>query len=340
MKQAMLVDEKRIEVREVPEPVPGPGDVLIQVKRSGICGSDLHTYKGENPLLKPPLVMGHEFSGIVADVGKGVEERKVGDRVAIYPLVQCGACSYCEEGKPALCPDLRFMGGLGLNGGHTEYLVVPEEKVVPIPDRMSLEEGALIEPTAVALHATDLAVLKPGERTLVIGAGTIGILHAQVARWFKAGEIIVASRSEHKLKLARELGADSTINVSEEDPVEWLSKTCGPQSVNCVFDYVANQESLDLAMQVVRSSGTIVVIGLAVEKTTISLFDLLLREIRLIGSSCYSIMEFHRVIQAWKENLLKLEPLVCGKYPLEKADEAFQEAAFGESKPTKMMFTM
>ncbi len=339
MKQAVLVDERRVEVREVPEPVPGPGDVLVQVKRSGICGSDLHTYKGEFPLLKPPLVMGHEFSGIVVDVGEGVEERRVGDRVAVFPIVQCGVCSYCQEGKPALCPDLRFLGGV-LDGGHAEYVVASEEKAITIPDQMSLEEAALIEPTAVALHASDLAVLKPGDRTLIIGAGTIGILHAQVARWFKAGEIMVASRSEHKLKLARELGADSTVNVDEEDPVEWVGRTCGPRSVHCVFDYVASQKSLDLAMQVVRPSGTIVEIGLALDETTISLFDMLRYEIRLMGSSCYSIMEFHRVIQAWKEGHLKLEPLVCGKYPLEKAPEAFQEAIFGESKPIKLMFTM
>ena len=119
-----------------------------------------------------------------------------------------------------------------------------------------------------------------------------------------------------------------------------LSRTCGPRSVNCVFDYVASQESLDLAMQVVRPSGTIVEIGLALEDATISLYDMLRYEIRVMGSSCYSIMEFHRAIQAWKEGLLKLEPVVCGKYPLEKAPEAFQEALFGESKPVKLMFTM
>ena len=102
MKQAVLVDHNRMELREVPDPVPGPGDVLVQVKRSGICGSDLHTYKGEFPLLQPPLVMGHEFSGIVVDVGEGVEERRVGERVAVFPIVQCGACSFCQENKPAL----------------------------------------------------------------------------------------------------------------------------------------------------------------------------------------------------------------------------------------------
>jgi L-iditol 2-dehydrogenase len=339
MKQAVLVDHNRMEVREVEDPAPGPGKVLVQVKESGICGSDLHTYKGQFPLLQPPLVMGHEFSGIVVDVGEGVEERRVGERVAVFPIVQCGACSFCQGNKPALCPDLKFLGG-ALDGGHAEYVVASEEKAIAIPDEMSLEEAALIEPTAVALHASDLAVMKPGERVLIIGAGTIGILHAQVARWFKAGEIIVASRSEHKLAMARELGADSTINVGKEDPVEWLNRTCGPRSVRSVFDYAASQDSLDLAMQVVRPSGSIVEIGLALEDATISLYDVLRYEIRVMGSSCYSIMEFHRVIQAWKEGLLNLKPVVCGKYPLEKAPEAFQEAISGESKPVKLMFTM
>ena len=306
MKQAVLVDHGRVEVREVPEPVPGRGEVLVQIKSSGICGSDVHTYKGEIPLPKPPFTMGHEFAGIIADVGEDVRERKVGDRVAVYPILECGACSYCELGRPALCGDLRIIGGAGASGGHAEYLAIPQEKAVPIPDGMSYEEAALIEPTAVAFHATDQAVLKPGESVLILGAGTIGIIHAQVARLRNAGQIVVASRSKHKLELAEELGADAAINTIEEDPIARLGELCGPRSIHCVFDYVANQESVDLAMEVARSAGTIVQIGFSAEPVKLSLFDLMRREIRMIGSSCHSISEFHRAIQAWKEGLLRL----------------------------------
>ena len=221
MKALLLTKYKQLELAEIPQPEIGPDDVLIQVRACGICGSDIHGWDGSSGRRIPPLVMGHEASGIVAAVGRGTTEFSEGDRVTFDSMVSCGNCWYCRLGNANLCENRMVLGvSCGTYrryGAFAEYISVPERIVYRIPDSLPFEHAAMIEAVSVAVHAANRTPVTLGDTAVVVGSGMIGLLVVQAIRLAGCGRVIATDVNEHRLEVARSLGADVTINAAEED---------------------------------------------------------------------------------------------------------------------------
>jgi len=230
-----------IDVFDVKKPKPGSNEVLIEVRATGICGTDLHFYhwddfaKKRNPGF--PKVLGHEFGGIVVKVGEGVKTLKVGDRVAGEPHIPCGNCYYCKVGKAHICENLKIYGVDTLCGSFTKYTILPESTAVKIPEDIDFETAALFEPFGVALHAIDEANIRPGDVVVVLGCGPIGLYIQQLAKLSGASKVIGVEVSKYRLELAMKIGvADELIDASSTDPVKQILKITNGRGANVVIE--------------------------------------------------------------------------------------------------------
>ncbi|RLE79903.1 MAG: alcohol dehydrogenase, partial [Thermoprotei archaeon] len=242
MKAAVLKGPYDINVTDTERPEIGDDQVLIRVKRCGICGSDIHAYKGKHPDFIIPIIPGHEFSGVIEEVGSSVKRVKEGDRVVVEPLKVCGKCYYCRRGAYNKCTNLKVLGAQ-VNGAFAEYIAVDERWVYRLPDNVSFEEGAMVEPLAVAVHAVKRAN-HIGNNVLVLGSGTIGLLLAQVLKIYGASEVIVTDIKDWKLNLAKEFGA-ITVNPLKDDLKEAIDRVTGGIGVDSSFEAVGNEETLN-----------------------------------------------------------------------------------------------
>ena len=242
MRQAVLVAPHEFRIREVDIPSPGPGDVVIAVQAAGICGSDLHTYHGENPVITLPKVMGHELSGTIVACGPGVS-LPAGQVVAIEPDVPCGQCDYCRVGLTHYCTDMRFVGSLRYDGAFADYVLAPAATAFPLPAGLSAVEGAMAEPCAVAVHALRKIADVPNTSVLVLGCGTIGLLIAQTAKAYGAARLAITDVLERKLQTARALGINCTINPSRDNLADRVREQFGPTGPDVTFDCVGLRES-------------------------------------------------------------------------------------------------
>jgi len=324
MRRAMLVEPEQFVLQEVPIPEPGPAEVILEVERVGICGSDVHIYHGLSPRTRPPLVLGHEFSGTIHSVGTGVRGFKVSDRVAAEPLIECGRCTYCRSGRYNLCPELYTIGSrLDHDGAYADYVRVPERKLIALPDNMSFAEGAMVELVACAVHAQDVAHIASGHAALVIGAGPLGILVAQTAKMAGADVVAVADVVPGRLALARQLGADNTVNVAETDLVSWAKKTYGESGFHRVFDTASVPETFRQALQVVRRGGRVINMGVATQTVEWQPNLLLLKEIELTGMNMYTRPNFEEAVEAMNSGRIRVGPLITASYPLVQIDKAY-----------------
>ena len=213
MKQAVMVEPGKIEFRQVEKPTIQDGEILMQTKRIGVCGSDIHVFHGKHPYTSYPVVQGHEVGGVVAEVGQGVEGIAVGDKVTFTPQVVCGECYPCQHGMYHVCEKLKVMG-FQTGGAGQEYFVLPEWNVFKLPDDMTLEHAAMIEPVSVAVHAVRRGGDVTGKKVLVLGAGTIGNLVAQVAKAFGAQAVMITDVSDYKLNKAAACHIDFPVNTA------------------------------------------------------------------------------------------------------------------------------
>jgi len=289
------VRDVRIEERE---PLPlGPADVRIAVALCGICGSDLHEYaSGPHgiPVGEPhpvsgrtaPLIIGHEFCGTVTEVGAAVTTVLPGQRVTVEPAYRCGHCAGCRRGEYNLCESMGFAGLMG-DGGMATEAVVPGYMVHPVPDAVSFEQAAVLEPAAVAFHALRRSGLKAGERCVVIGAGPIGLLIVQLAKLAGAQTVIVSDTSEARLELAAKVGADVVVNPVRQDLATAAAEATGGAGADLSFEAVGLQPALDDAFRVLRKGGRLVLVGLFVDNPTIDAFEMVNREIDIVSSVGY-----------------------------------------------------
>src|ERR1700678_4317848 len=264
MKALLLSEYSKLEVADLPKPAVAPGEVLVEVAACGICGSDVHGYDGSSGRRIPPLVMGHEAAGIVAEVGEGVTRFAIGDRVTFDSTVYCGACDYCLSGQINLCDNRQVVGvstpDFRRAGAFAEFVTVPERIVYRLPGELSFAEAAMLEAVSVALHAVAVSNLKGGETALVIGAGMIGLLTLQAARAAGVARILVADVDASRLKLAQESGADATILASGSAMVEEVQRQTNGRGVDLVLDAVGRDETVSAAIDAVRKGGTVTLI--------------------------------------------------------------------------------
>jgi L-iditol 2-dehydrogenase len=326
MKALLLSEYKRLAVADMPEPVPGPGDVLVQVAACGICGSDVHGYDGSSGRRIPPVVMGHEAAGVVAGVGSGVRGFAKGDRVTFDSTVYCGVCDFCRRGEMNLC-DNRQVVGVSCNefkraGAFAEYVTVPERIVYALPAELKFAEAAMLEAVSVALHAVSVSEVRGGETALVIGAGMIGLLVLQAARAAGCSRIFVADVDATRLKLAKDLGADETVLASGDDLMRDVSRLTGERGVDLVLEAVGRDETVNAAIDCVRKGGTVTLVGNIAPKVSLPLQRVVTRQIRLQGS-CASAGEYPQAMELIANGKIKVEPLITAVAPLSDGPEWF-----------------
>lgn len=333
MKAAVFDGPEQISIQDLPDPVAGPDDIVVQVSECGICGSDLHSYL-EGAFIAPGQVMGHEFSGPVTQVGANVQGIAVGDRVTAVPLSTCGRCPRCLEGATHLCETgLAASVAYGLPGAFAEYVRVPDAvlggNVHLIPDNVSYAAAALVEPLAVGLHAAKSAAPLPTDTCVVIGLGSIGLNCVQMLKACGAGRVIGIDISPARLDLARQLGADITINGKEQDALATVQEITGigAYGVGARADIVIEASGVPAlladAISMTRAGGKLRIAALYEGAVPIDANQIVQKEMSVAGTFAYR-GEFGQVLQLLSEGRVTAEPLISHTFPLEQAAEAFR----------------
>lgn len=268
MKALVLHGVRDLRVDDVPEPEAGPGEVKIRVEAVGVCGSDVHYYthgRIGDQVVREPQIIGHEGAGEIVAIGDGVEGLTVGQRVAIEPARPCGQCEWCRTGKPNVCPNVKFCSTPPIDGLMCEFAVVEAHQCIPIPDALSWDEAAMLEPLQVSIHAANLVGTVPGETVAVVGAGCIGLGCMEVARAGGAGYSLITDKLAYRLDLAKELGADDTVNVTDEDPVEAVQRLTDGRGADLVFECTNRCEGAPQAYDLAAIGGRVCLVGIPEE---------------------------------------------------------------------------
>jgi L-iditol 2-dehydrogenase len=326
--------EGNIELRDVPEPRVGKGEVKVKVDTAGICGSDLHILHGDIEIpMKVPFVIGHEFSGVVVETGEGVTQCKIGDRVtAENSRDVCGHCIYCRTGNYNLCSK-RLATGYAFDGAFTDYCVVPEERVHILPDNVDFLTGALSDPSACAYHAVqELTRICASDRVFITGPGPMGLFSLQYAKANGAQVIVTGKdKDEGRLELAAELGADLTINVDCENPKEKIERYFNDDCVDVALECSGKEAGARLALELLRKQGKYTQIGIFGSPVNIDMDTILYKEIRIIGSFSQKYTAWKEAIRLTSLNKIKARPLITHILPLEQWKEGFSKFESGEA---------
>lgn len=322
MKAALLTTPYQIDLQEVEEPQLGSGDVLIKVRCVGVCGSDVHTYKGTHPFRKPPVILGHEMAGEVVEVGKDVTLFKKGDRVSAEPQTYCHHCSNCYQGYYNLCNSKRILGTTPWPGAFAEYVAIPEDKVYFLPDGLSFEEGALVEPLTVGIHAAQMAGIRIGDSVLIMGSGTIGLATLVAVKEAGATRIIATDVEDFNLARARELGAWATVNVRRESLEEKVKEWTKGEGVDATVIAVHVPSLIDESLGLVRKRGRVVLVAIFEEEATIDPFKIVFSEVEVVGSWTYTGREFQAAIDLMGQKRIKVGSFITHRWPIERVREA------------------
>ncbi|MCM3716305.1 alcohol dehydrogenase catalytic domain-containing protein [Alkalihalobacillus oceani] len=336
MKQAILTGVKTIELQEVIERKLSEKDILVQLEVCGLCGSDLHIFEGHHPVIGPPVVMGHEFSGRVIQCGTEVKGFKVGDYVAGIPAIGCGRCEHCLQGKFNLCEDLQVIGG-HVPGAFAESIVVPEDNLVKIPEQFTATEGAMVESVAVAVHAVSHFSKIKGQTFAVLGAGPIGLLTFQVLKAFGAKRIFVSDPNETRRVLAETLGADIVIDPVHENLLKIAFEKNNSQKLDGAVDCAGLEMTLQQALTITKNGGEIVISAIFGKNPTIPMRLLQREERRLFGTQMYRKEDFETAIKLIQQQRIKVEALVTNRFDLDHIQDAFTLASSRASHVGKIM---
>lgn len=309
MLQQVMTAPGKIEFREVAIPSPKPGEVLVKIMKIGVCGSDIHVYHGKHPFTKYPVTQGHEVSGKIAALGEGVTGFSVGQKVTIEPQVFCGKCYPCTHGKYNLCEELKVMG-FQTTGTASEYFAVDASKVTALPQTMTYNEGAMIEPLAVTVHAVKRAGDVRGQKIAVLGAGPIGILLAQSAKALGAAQVLITDVSTPRLNLAKACGADFTVNTKEQDFGKALLECFGPDKADVIYDCAGNDVTMGQAIQSARKGSTIILVAVFAGTAHVDLAVLNDHELDLNTSMMYRHEDYVDAIRLVGEGKIQLRPLM------------------------------
>ena len=337
MRQAVMVEPGRIEFRDVPVPEPKDTEVLIRVKRIGVCGSDIHVYHGKHPYTRYPVIQGHEFSGDVAAVGSKVHSVKVGQMVTATPQIVCGQCGPCVSGHYNICNSLKVVGFQAPGCGQ-EYFPVEAEKVVVLPPAFSYEAGALLEPLAVAVHASQ-RIEQPlqGKNVVVMGAGPIGNLVAQVARARGARRVAITDMIDFRLQIASGCGVTDTINLAQQEFISAVRGVFKDGEIDVFFECVGSETALAHAIASVKKGGTIVVVGVYPSKISADMGLVQDRELNIRGSLMYKIEDYHAGVELIQKKLIETDRVITNSFLFEDYLKAYQFIEDAKGKSLKVM---
>jgi len=339
MKAVFLLEAGKTEVREVPVPQPGPDEVLVEVHSVGVCGSDVHYFKHGRLgkyVVEEPLILGHECAGRVAKVGGDVTSLQAGDRVALEPGIPCRRCQHCRRGRYNLCQDVRFMATPPVHGAFCEYVLSPADFTYKLPDDVSTEEGAMVEPLAVGCHGIRRARLEPGERVAVLGAGPIGLLAIAAASAAGAGEILAVDLVKAKLDLARKMGATHTVNVTEEGPEEFLSPDRFGSWADVTLDCVGVHPSYPQNIEVTAAGGRVVWIGMGCDAAEVPVMQVLNKELTIYGIFRYANV-FEEAIRLLATERIVPIPLITHRFEFPDVQGALELGASEAETAVKTM---
>ncbi len=322
MKAAYYEGRETIRIGEcVPVP-PAAGQVQIQVSHCGICGTDLHIFHGKmDRRVRMPQVMGHEMSGTIAAVGEDAGNFAIGDRVTVRPLDDCGECPACLAGHRHICQNMKFIG-IDSPGAFQGLWTVPARTLHRLPDSLSFEQGALIEPLAVACHDVRLGEVAPGEYVVVQGGGPIGILVALVAQ-NAGGRVLLSEINSYRLALAKELGLD-VVNPREIDLTQLVTEQTGGAGADVVFEVTGTAEGAGAITKLPRTRGRIVVVAIFSEPPKVDLFRFFWRELRMLGARVYERVDFENAIALAAAGVLPLDRLITTTLPLDRLECGFR----------------
>ena len=324
------------------DPELQPGQVVIEVRATGLCGTDLSLYNWKESMVrqfkpKPPMVMGHEFAGVVAQVGAGVMGLKVGDRVTANPMIYCGQCYFCKAGRHSIC-DNRPQLGLGLDGCFARFIAVRQENVYPLPPEASFEAAAMSEVLCVALHTLDRIPVGPGDTVAVVGAGPMGFLVLMAARAAGASRLVMTGLSvdADRLKVAKSLGAHPIV-ADQTDPAEAVRDLTRGLGADVVFECAGHPSGVPQALSLARKGGRIGVLGQGYADSSFNTTILSYRELELIGVRSYDPKVWHRSYDVLASRQFPLEAIITHRLPLEEAARGIELMA--SKQGLKIMFT-
>lgn len=322
MKQAIMTAPGAIEFRQIDKPLPAANEVVMATKRIGVCGSDIHVFHGKHPYTSYPVVQGHEISGIVHAVGDGVEDIEEGDQITFMPQVVCGECYPCQHGMYHICENLKVMG-FQTGGAAQEYFALPAENVLVLPESLSMDDGAFVEPIAVGVHAVRRGGDLTGKKVLVLGAGTIGNLVAQVAKALGAESVMITDISDYKLNKAQACDIDYTVNTARDDLNQAILEQFGAERADLILECVGVQDTVTQAVDVARKGTTIVIVGVFGDKPLVDLGLVQDRELSLVGTLMYQKPDYETAIELVQQGKMHLDELITHRFEFDDYLDAY-----------------
>jgi len=340
VKALVMTEYKRFEVQDVPVPELGPEDVLIQVKACGICGSDVHGMDGSSGRRIPPVIMGHEAAGVIAQTGAAVSGWSVGDHVTFDSTVYCGKCYYCRRGLINLCDDRRVLGvscpEYRQNGAFAEYVAVPHRVLYRLPAGLSFERASMVEGLSVAFHAVGRTPIALNDSAVVVGAGMIGLLVVQSLRLAGCGQVIAVDVDQGRLELACRLGATTAIRSDTEDVPALVRGLTEGRGADLSFEVVGITPTIRLATQVLRKGGSLTMVGNVSQTVELQLQAAVTRQLTLIGS-CASAGEYSACLEMISRGAIQVDPMISAIAPLEEGGTWFDRLYRREPGLMKVM---
>ena len=342
MKALVLKAYGQLVLDEMPEPSFGPDEVLIAVKACGICGSDVHGMDGSTGRRRPPVVMGHEASGVIAKAGAAVTDWKPGDRVTFDSTIYCGQCDFCRAGRVNLCSNRRVLGvscdEYRHHGAFAEFVAVPQRILYRLPDALSFEHAALVEPLSVALHAVRRTPVSRGDTAVVIGCGIIGLMLIQALRVAGCGQIIAVDVAPDRLAVAKQTGATATIHSGNTDALAEILRLTNQRGADAAFEAVGVTVTADLALRCVRKGGAVALVGNVTPKIEFPLQVAVARELSVFGS-CASSGEYPDCLKLLASGAVRAESLVSAVAPLAEGASWFDRLYRKEPGLLKVILT-
>ena len=336
MLQMTLLSPETIVKGDVSAPKAGAGQVVLQIVRSGVCGSDIHAYYGKHPFIPLPVVPGHEFSGKIAELGEGVTGFKVGDRVTVMPQLYCGQCRNCKAGRYNVCATLQVIG-CQTPGSMQEKLVVDAKLLLKLPESIDFDQGAMLEPVSVGIGACRRAGDIAQKRVVVLGAGTIGNLTAQAAKAMGAESVLITDMIESRLDVAKACGVDYTVNVAKKALAAEIAKIWGEDGADIFIECVGTEKAIEQAIQVAGKRRDIIVAGVFGDLTTVNMGLVQDKELSLLGTLMYVKEDWLDAIRFVETGKITLKPLMSAHFPLADLHAAFKYAEDNKDTALKIL---
>lgn len=323
MRQAVMTAPGVIEINNVADVVAGPGQVLMRIKRVGVCGSDIHVNHGKHPFTKYPVVQGHEFSAVVEAVGEGVTGIQPGMKVTATPQEVCGKCRPCLRGQYNVCENLKVRG-FQAPGVAQDLYATEADKIVILPDSFTFEQGAFIEPIAVGAHSTGRAGGVDGKNVVVLGAGTIGNYAAQACKCRGAKKVLITDISDYRLDIARQVGIDAVSNAKQESLADAAQRVFGDEGFDLAMEASGNEKAMDQAIKAIGKGGTIVALGVFPGMPGIDMARVGEHELSVIGTMMYRHEDYVQAVEWIAQGKINTQPLDSKHFPLEQYMDAYR----------------